>query len=121
MIGPLPGFDSSGGNDTFFQSPIVQDEIRAFMTQQQMLGELGRKYGTFDREGKLAYIDQSLQLIDRWLILLQRFRLSDAFQCQMYVKQLETHLQQFGMTPNQVAENAKQSLEAMKRDALTEL
>lgn len=119
MIGPLPGFDGGSG-DTFFQSPIVQAEMKNFMQQQQMLGQLGQKYRTFDREGKIAYIDQSLQLIDRWLILLQRFKLSDAFACQMYVKQLETHLQSFGMTTDGVAKNARESLKAMRRDALRE-
>ena len=63
-----------------------------------MLAKLGQNYRAFDREGKIMYIDSSLELIDKWLILLQRFKLSDEFQCQLYVKQLETHLQSFGMT-----------------------
>lgn len=96
MVGPLPDFGGLSGK--FFKSEIVQNEINSFMEKQAMLAKLGQNYRAFDREGKIMYIDSSLELIDKWLILLQRFKLSDEFQCQLYVKQLETHLQSFGMT-----------------------
>lgn len=117
MIGPmLPDFGSS----KFFKSEIIQGEVARLQEDHRILGELGTRYKSFDREGKLKYIESSMEMLERWAILLQRFKLSEEFQCQVYVKQLETHLESVGLNSQMLIANTRTSLEMMKREALLE-
>ena len=48
---------------------------------------------------------------------MQRFRLSEEFQCQLYVRQLETKFQENGMTVDSFVAHARRTLEDMQKQA----
>lgn len=52
--------------------------------------------------------------------MLKRFKLSEEFQCQMYVRQLETHLESLGLTTDAIMKNSRQSLHKMREEAEAE-
>lgn len=56
------------------------------------------------------------ELMDRYRIFMKRFELSDDFMAQMTIKQLETQLSQFGMSPQAMFDQMYQTLERMKAE-----
>lgn len=101
---------------SFFESEIVQSEAKQIFGDYQNLIQLGAHYGKFDREGKRLYIEQMETLLERYRIFMKRVELSEDFMAQMTVKQLETFLGQFGLTPGQMFAQMEQTLERMKRE-----
>jgi hypothetical protein len=100
----------------FFESEIVQQEAKSLFTDYQNLMQLGSNYGKFDREGKRLFIERMEDILDRYTIFMKRMELSDDFMAQMNIKQLQNHLHSFGMTPQQMFEQMRATLEQMKRD-----
>jgi hypothetical protein len=100
----------------FFDSDIVQQESKKLFEDYQSLMQLGGDYGKFDRAGKEIFIEQMEAIMDRYRIFMKRFELSDDFMAQMTVKQLQTQLGQFGMTPQQMFDQMHQTLERMRAD-----
>lgn len=100
----------------FFDSEIVQQEAQRLFQDYQELIQLGSEYGKFDREGKKIYIEKMKELMDRYRIFMKRFELSDDFMAQMTIKQLETQLSQFGMSPQAMFDQMYQTLERMKAE-----
>jgi hypothetical protein len=100
----------------FFDSEIIQDEAKTLFTDYQNLIQLGTRYGKFDREGKLMYIEQMEAIMDRYKIFMKRFELSEDFQAQMTVEQLKTQLGSYGMTPQQMFDQMYRTLERMKSE-----
>jgi hypothetical protein len=100
----------------FFDSEIVQNEAKQLFTDYQNLVGLGSSYGKFDRDGKKMYIDQMEELMDRYKIFMKRFELSDDFMAQMTVQQMNTQLGQFGMTPQQMFDQMRTTLDRMKSE-----
>ncbi len=100
----------------FFESEIVQQEAKSLFTDYQNLMQLGSNYGKFDREGKKLFIEQMENILDRYTIFMKRMELSDDFMAQMNIKQLQNHLHNFGITPQQMFEQMRATLEQMKRD-----
>jgi hypothetical protein len=100
----------------FFDSEIVQNEAKQLFTDYQNLVSLGGNYGKFDRDGKKMYIDQMEELMDRYKIFMKRFELSDDFMAQMTVQQMNTQLGQFGMTPQQMFDQMRVTLDRMKAE-----
>lgn len=100
----------------FFDSEIVQQEARRLFEEYQALMQLGSEYGKFDRQGKKIYIDKMEEMMERYRIFMKRFELSEDFMAQMTVQQLQTQLNQFGMTPQQMFDQMHQTLERMKRE-----
>jgi hypothetical protein len=100
----------------FFDSEIVQNEAKQLFTDYQNLVNLGGNYGKFDRDGKKMYIDQMEELMDRYKIFMKRFELSDDFMAQMTVQQMNTQLGQFGMTPQQMFDQMRMTLDRMKAE-----
>ncbi len=101
---------------SFFDSEIVQEEAKQLFQDYQSLMQLGGDYGKFDREGKKLFIDQMESIMDRYKIFMKRFELSDDFMAQMTVKQLQTQLGQFGITPQQMFDQMNLTLERMKSE-----
>lgn len=101
---------------SFFDSEIVQSEAKQIFTDYQNLIQLGAHYGKFDREGKRLYIEQMEALLERYRIFMKRVELSEDFMAQMTVKQLETFLGRFGLTPHQMFDQMHQTLERMKQE-----
>ncbi len=100
----------------FFDSEIVQQEAMGLFQDYQNLVQLGSNYGKFDREGKLLYIEQMEAILERYHIFMKRFELSDDFMAKMTVEQLKTQLGQVGMTPQQMFEQMRHTLERMKAE-----
>ncbi|MFN4280731.1 DUF1825 family protein [Thermosynechococcus sp.] len=105
----------------FFDSEIVQQEAQRLFQDYQQLMQLGSEYGKFDREGKKIYIEKMEELMDRYRIFMKRFELSDDFMAQMTIKQLETQLSQFGMSPQTMFDQMHQTLERMKAEVERQL
>lgn len=100
----------------FFDSEIVQQELKKLSEDYQSLIQLGGNYGKFDREGKKLFIQQWETLMERYHIFMKRFELSEDFMAQMTMQQLKTQLGQFGITPEQMFEQMQLTLERMKAE-----
>jgi len=100
----------------FFDSEIVQQEAQELFQQYQSLMQLGSKYGQFDREGKKLFIERMEELMERYKIFMKRFELSEDFMAQMTTQQLQTQLDQFGLTPQQMFDHMEATLERMKAE-----
>jgi hypothetical protein len=100
----------------FFESEIVQNEARNLFQDYQALTQLGGSYGKFDREGKILFIEKMEEMMDRYKIFMKRFELSDDFMAQMTLKQLESQLGNFGITPQQMFAHMNMTLERMKAE-----
>ena len=101
---------------SFFESEIVQKEAKNLFTDYQNLMKLGSDYGKFDREGKVMFIDNMENLMERYKVFMKRFELSEDFQAKMTVEQLKTQLGQFGITPDQMFDQMNKTLERMKSE-----
>ncbi|MDX2271447.1 MAG: DUF1825 family protein [Cyanobacteriota bacterium] len=102
---------------SFFDSEIVQEEAKQLFHDFQTLMQLGSDYGKFDREGKKIFIERMEELIERQRIFMKRLELSDDFMAQMTVKQLQTQLGSFGVSPYQMFDHMNSTLERMKAEA----
>jgi Domain of unknown function (DUF1825) len=100
----------------FFDSDIIQQEAKQLFEDYQHLTQLGGKYGKFDREGKIVFIERMETLLDRYKIFMKRFELSDDFMAKMTVEQMNTQMSQFGMTPMQMFEQMNLTLDRMKSE-----
>jgi Domain of unknown function (DUF1825) len=100
----------------FFESPLVQDEARRFMSDYQALVTLGNNYGKFDRAGKEKYIEEMETLLERYSIFMKRMELSDDFMAQMAMKDLKEQLQTFGVQPQQMFDQMTRRLQQMKQE-----
>ena len=100
----------------FFDSDIVQGEVRSLMEEYQSLVILGSKYGNFDLEGKKIYIEKMEEFMDRYKILMKRCELSEDFMAKMTVEQMRTQLNQFGITPQDMFNQMSLTLERMKSE-----
>lgn len=100
----------------FFDSEIVQQELKQLSEEYQSLIQIGGNYGKFDREGKKLFIEQWEALMERYQIFMKRFELSEDFMAQMTMQQLKTQLNQFGITPQQMFDQMHLTLERMKSE-----
>ncbi|MCL1465118.1 DUF1825 family protein [Argonema galeatum] len=100
----------------FFDSEIVQQELKQLAEDYQSLIQLGNNYGKFDREGKKLFIEQWEAIMERYRIFMKRFELSEDFMAQMTIQQLRTQLGQFGITPQQMFDQMNLTLERMKAE-----
>ena len=100
----------------FFDSDIVQNEVKSLMQDYQSLVSLGNNYGKFDREGKKLYIDKMEELMDRYKIMMKRCELSEDFSAKVSVEQVRTQLSQFGISPQQMFDQMLLTLERMKSE-----
>ncbi|MEO0947043.1 MAG: DUF1825 family protein [Cyanobacteria bacterium J06641_5] len=100
----------------FFDSDVVQQEAKQLFEDYQSLVQLGGNYGKFDSAGKKIFIEQMEAVMERYRIFMKRFELSEDFSAQMAVEQLKTHLNQFGVTPQQMFSQMDATLERMKAE-----
>lgn len=71
---------------------------------------------SFDREGKIMFVDRAMDVVDRFAIFLTRLKLSEDFSSQLFVKQYQLKLQEFGLTIDSLVANTKSSLEMMRSE-----
>ena len=101
---------------SFFESEIVQQESKDIFSTYQSLIQMGSQYGKFDRDGKVLYIEQMETIMERFQIMMKRLELSDDFSAKMTIEQLKTQLAQAGMTPAQMFDNTRKTLDRMKEE-----
>jgi len=100
----------------FFDSDIVQNEVKSLMQDYQSLTSLGSDYGKFDREGKKLFIDKMEELMERYKIMMKRCELSEDFTAKISFEQVKTQLSQFGASPEQMFNQMSLTLERMKSE-----
>ncbi|KAG6558245.1 hypothetical protein Mapa_000428 [Marchantia paleacea] len=105
------------GDDSFFKSSVVQNEIGRLQADYKNLLKIGRKYGQFDREGKKFYIEEMRTLIERWQIFYKRMELSDDFTAKLCAKQLKTTGGPLGLSNVELVTTLYVALDDMHRDA----
>lgn len=105
------------GDDSFFKSSVVQNEIGRLQADYKNLLQIGRKYGQFDREGKKYYIEEMRTLIERWQIFYKRMELSDDFTAKLCAKQLKTSGGPLGLSNVELVTALYVALDDMHRDA----
>jgi hypothetical protein len=99
---------------SIFDSEIVQQEAKQLFEDYQALSKVGEKYGKFDRDGKVMFIERMESMMDRYRIFMKRFELSDDFSAKMTVEQLNTQMSQFGITQQQMFDQMQVTLDRMK-------
>ena len=104
--------DPTGKSKTRVQLSTEQVELNAV----NYLEQLGSDYGKFDREGKVMFIDNMENLMERYKVFMKRFELSEDFQAKMTVEQLKTQLGHFGIPPDQMFDQMNKTLERMKSE-----
>ncbi len=100
----------------FFDSDIVQSEVKTLMEEYQFLVNLGTSYGKFDRQGKKIYIEKMEDFMDRYKILMKRCELSEDFMAKMTIEQMRTQLNQLGITPQEMFNQMSLTLQRMKSE-----
>lgn len=63
------------------------------------------------------FLHTSFSVMERYEIHLKRYDLSDDFNAQMFVKQLEVRLESFGMDRNGMLDMMKKTLDKMEKEA----
>jgi hypothetical protein len=109
-MGPLPMPEPGA-----FSNPLINADLQRLHEDQARVLALGTRYRTFDRAGKLAFIDAVDDIHDRWLVMLTRLQLCDDFQSQLYVTQLRTRLADVNMTIESMRDQYRKDLNAMRR------
>lgn len=99
------------------KSEIVREEMKNLERDYSQLAELGQRYQTFDREGKIIYVDSALDVLDRYAVFMTRLKLSEDFSTQMFINQYQLKLKQYGLTIDTLIENTRESLLMMKSQA----
>lgn len=111
MLGP---FFPNLGDSKLLKSEIVRQEMMSLESDYTHLAKLGHQYNKFDREGKQMFVDRAFDVVDRYNIFLTRLKLTDDFSSQMFVKQYQVKLAEFGLTMESLMENTKKSLQMMR-------
>jgi len=104
------------GDEAAFESDTVREEYEALCRDHSSLVDFGASYATFDRMGKLAYIDEMDKIQERWEVFFARFSLLGQLN-KTFVKQCNAFLNSMGMTEDDFRELLKKTHEIMREDA----
>jgi len=121
--GGFPGGSPGGspiGPGGFFESEVVRNEAMMIAKEQTMMMELGKRYGKFDREGKLVYLDKMEELMDRVKIFHKRLELSDDFAAKMNYRELQNKFSAMGTSESEAFEQMKRMYTQMRQEVLRE-
>lgn len=98
------------------KSEIVRNEMASLDKDYHELARIGTRYETFDREGKIIFVERALDVVDRYAVMLTRLKLSEEFSAQMFVKQYSLQLEKYGFTIDSLIANTRKSLEMMRKE-----
>lgn len=62
------------------------------------------------------FVESAKDVVDRFAVFLTRLRLSEEFSAQMFVKQYQVRLEEYGLTIESLVSNTLRSLEMMKEE-----
>ncbi|KAJ7529733.1 hypothetical protein O6H91_15G063500 [Diphasiastrum complanatum] len=111
------GGDSHAGGHDFFYPAIVQAKIECLQSDFQALLRLGRKFGQFDRQGKVSYVDEMKKMVERWQIVYTRMELSGDSSAKRCAAQLRTAVGPLGLSDVDLAKSLMLVLDEMRQDA----
>ncbi|KAJ7526147.1 hypothetical protein O6H91_17G084200 [Diphasiastrum complanatum] len=126
--GSVPRTQRQGGlksgiraaQQAFFESSVVQAESDSLRADYSAILKLGRRYGKFDREGKVSYVQEMKKLVERWQIFVKRMELVDDFSAKCAVNRLRTEVGPLGLSDLDLADSMNIVLDEMRKDAEAE-
>jgi hypothetical protein len=108
------------GDEPAFQSDTVREEYEALCKDHSSLINFGGSYATFDRMGKLAFLDALEKIEERWDIFFARFSLLGQLN-QVFVKQCNAFLEGMSLTEGDFRDLLKRTHQIMREDAEREI
>jgi len=108
------------GDEPAFQSDTVREEYEALCRDHSSLVDFGGSYATFDRMGKLAYLDELEKIEERWDVFFARFSLLGQLN-QVFVKQCNAFLEGMGLNEGDFRDLLKKTHQIMREDAEREI
>jgi len=104
------------GDEPAFQSDTVKLEYERLCRDHSKLIEMGSSYGSFDRSGKLMYLDEIEKIQERWDVFYARFSLLGQLS-KTFIKQCDNFLASMGMNENDFKLLLKRAHDIMRQDA----
>mmetsp|Transcript_45108 Transcript_45108/g.102453 ORF Transcript_45108/g.102453 Transcript_45108/m.102453 type:complete len:136 (-) Transcript_45108:85-492(-) len=98
------------------EGEVVREEFEKLSRDHEQLIKMGENYGSFDRAGKVMFLDQVEAVESRWEVFMARFKLMGKLNPE-YMSQAEAYLQKVSMTPNEFRDILKQAHNIMREDA----
>ncbi len=108
------------GDEPAFESDTVREEYEALCRDHNSLINFGAGYATFDRSGKIAYLDEIEKIGDRWDVFFARFSLLGQLN-QSFVSQCNGFLESMNLTEPEFKDLLKRTHALMREDAEREL
>jgi len=99
-----------------FETDTVREEYMKLVEDHAALIKFGGKYGTFDRLGKVAFLDQVDQIQERWDGFYFRFKLMGALNDDFKI-QCDRFLKSMNMEEDDYRTMLKQSHQLMREEA----
>jgi hypothetical protein len=104
------------GSEPAFQSDTVKLEYERLCRDHSKLIQMGAAYGSFDRSGKLVYLDEIEKIQERWDVFFARFSLLGQLS-KTFVKQCDGFLSSMGMNEKDFRQLLKRAHDIMRQDA----
>jgi hypothetical protein len=104
------------GSEAAFETPIVKEEYNRLCRDHANLIEFGATYGSFDRIGKLLYLDEIDKIQERWDVFLTRFSLMGALG-KDYIEQCDFIFTSIGMKEAEYRQHLKDCHDLMRKEA----
>lgn len=108
------------GDEAAFASDTVREEYEALCRDHSGLIAFGASYATFDRMGKMAYLDEIEKIEERWEVFFARFKLLGQLN-KVFVKQCNAFLQSMGLSEGDFRDLLKRTHAIMREDAEREV
>jgi len=108
------------GAESAFDSKIVKDEYEALSRDHMQIIEFGGNFGSFDRLGKIAFVNQLEQIEERWDVFLARFSLMGMLD-PTFAEESAEFLKSLGMDEGDFRLFLKRAHQMMRDDAEGEI
>jgi hypothetical protein len=104
------------GEEQAFKSDLVKAEYECLCRDHSKLIHMGAAYASFDRLGKLAYLDEIENIQERWDVFFARFSLMGSLN-KTFIKQCDQFLNTMGMNESDFKILLKRAHDIMRQDA----
>lgn len=103
----------------FFNSDIIQDEIKEINNLQEEIYGTVMKFGYFSKEEKMEHIDKMIKLLDKQKVMYTRVSLSDDPQAIKMKENLKKSIVMMGIPESTdmmtVFSNMKETIESLRK------
>ena len=104
----------------FFESELIQEELKNINKLQEEIYENVLSFGIMDRETKLEHIDKLQILLEKQKVMYTRLSLSDDPQAVEMKENLRKSIQMMGFSPdtdvNVLFDSMMKTIEALKQN-----